>query len=69
MGIEFLKYLLAVSRVTIDRYTAENLHPNKSFNLCIEHEKLIFLNSSGKNSGWSHQSSRCAKIFNTYVVV
>lgn len=36
MGIEFLKYLLAASRVSIDCYTAENLHPNESFNLCIE---------------------------------
>lgn len=69
MGIEFLKYLLAASRVAIDCYTAENLHPNKSFNLCIEHEKQIFLNSSGKNSRRGHQSSRCADIFNTYVVV
>lgn len=51
MGIEFLKYLLAASRVRIDCYTAENLHPNKSFHLCIEPEHQTFLNSSGKIYG------------------
>lgn len=42
MGIEFLKYLLAASRVSIDCYAAENLHPNESFNLCIEPQNPIF---------------------------
>lgn len=36
MGIEFLKYLLAVSRVSIDRHAAENLQTSRLFNIHIE---------------------------------
>lgn len=36
MGIEFLKYLLAASRVSIDRHSAENLQTNRLFNIRIE---------------------------------
>lgn len=36
MGIEFLKYLLAASRVSIDRHAAENLQTSRLFNIRIE---------------------------------
>lgn len=36
MGIEFLKYLLAASRVSIDCHSAENLQTNRLFNIRIE---------------------------------
>lgn len=36
MGIEFLKYLLAASRVSIDRHSAENLKTSRLFNIRIE---------------------------------
>lgn len=47
MGIEFLKYLLAASRVSIDCYTAENLHLNKSINLCIKPQDQKWTKSPG----------------------